>query len=233
MRIAVFTSNQPRHLSLLNTLTMAGHDVVAIIEPKSWTPGYRSELLTAYWQHVHDAERREFGDVKLATVPALAVPAGEVSRLHPSDLPHAVRFADRVLVFSASYIVGPLLEWLQARAVIHLHVGLAPEYRGSAPNAWAQYDGNPHLIGAQVQTLDKVLDGGLILAEYRPSPDGDYWARGMRAVRGGIDDLVRLASVPPSAWAPVRVNDATGLVRYSKHSDFTEEIAAKIMETAG
>ena len=34
-RVCVFTSNQPRHVALLDALVDAGHDVVAVIEPKT------------------------------------------------------------------------------------------------------------------------------------------------------------------------------------------------------
>lgn len=228
MRIAVFTSNQPRHIALLDALIAAGHDVVATIEPKTYLPPI-SPILAEYWGRVRRAETDIFGERFLSRVPTMAVRPGELSAL-----PWLMWKVDRQpVVFSASYITGEMADRLLRHNAVNLHVGVAPEYRGSAPNAWAWHDGNHHLIGAQVQRLSKGLDAGDILAEVRVGEgSGDYFLRSMLAVKLGIDALVALLDTP-EPWATVRANNREQQIRYSRHAQFTEEIAAKIMETSG
>ena len=226
MRLAVFTSNQPRHIALLDALTEAGHDVVAVIEPKTWLLP-ESGVMREYWTRVRWAESDIFHTSPFVRVPALVLRPGELSAA--PMLPGAQRY----VVFSSSYITGQLAETLVERGAINLHAGIAPKYRGSAPNMWAQYDGNPHLIGAQVQRLSTGLDAGDILAEVRPPAPvtGDYFTRSMLAVKLGIEAMVRLLATP-EPWTPVRANDPAMALRYSRHTDFTEAVAAKILGTA-
>ena len=228
MNLCVFTSNQPRHIALLDALTAAGHDVWVIVEPKTHLLPSESEILEGYWTRVREAERYLFGRPDFISAPTLCLRPGELSKSW-----HAIpddAWSRFPIVFSSSYITGLAAEYLVERGALNLHVGIAPEYRGSAPNMWAQYDGNPHLIGAQVQRLSKGLDAGDILAEVRTFPDeGDYFRRSMLAVKKGIDAMVRLLAVP-EPWMPVRANDRTKQIRYSKHDDFTEAVAAKILE---
>ena len=226
MRLAVFTSNQPRHLALLDALVDAGHEVHAAIEPKTRLAEETSPVMAKYWARVHNAETAIFGGRFCCSVPAFVLQAGELSRI--PTLPSVLRHADRYVVFSSSYIRPPMIDWLIAAGALNLHVGIAPEYRGSAPNAWAQYDGRPDLIGAQVQLLSKGLDAGLILTEVRPPLDaGDYFTRSMRAVQLGIEAVVRQVSAPTGH--AVKANDATQQLRYSRHADFTDDVAAKIL----
>ncbi len=70
MKVAVFTSNHPRHLSLLQMLTLAGHEVTAVIEPKPWVAPI-STALNLYWAKVDYAEHYVFGGKRLVRVPAL------------------------------------------------------------------------------------------------------------------------------------------------------------------
>ena len=222
-RVCVFTSNQPRHVALLDALVDAGHDVVAVIEPKTMLLP-ESGVMREYWTRVRDAERVVFRDTSpMVCVPALVLRPGELSRA-----PWLPAQAQHLVVFSASYITGALADAMIEKGAINLHVGIAPEYRGSAPNAFAMADGRPDLIGAQVQRLSKGLDAGDILAEVRPGPEGDYFTRSMLAVNLGIAALVALLETP-EPWTPVCANDRAQQLRYSRHSDFTEAVAAKIL----
>ena len=219
MKLLVFTSNQRRHIALLDAL-LADHDVTAIIEPKTWILP-ESGVLHDYWRRVRDAETALFPEM-FSDVPTMAIRPGEASRI-AWDYNELVK-VDRFLVFSSSYLTGPLADFLIQQGALNLHVGLAPEYRGSAPNLWAALDGRPDLIGAQVQRLSTGLDAGEILAEVRPPLGGDYFTRSMLAVKLGIEAMVKLLDTP-EPWPSIRANDRAQELRYSRHADFTEEIA--------
>src|SRR3990167_4170247 len=72
----------------------------------------------------------------------IVVRPGEISALLDACvLGHA---ATRIVVFSASWITSPLYDMIAQKA-LNLHAGIAPAYRGSACNFWAEYDGRPEL----------------------------------------------------------------------------------------
>lgn len=227
MRITVFTSNQLRHVALLEALVAAGDTVQAVIEPKTSvlpTTGSMGE----YWRRVTAAERQVFSATDhRVRVPALVLRPGELNQV---TLPESLFQADRLLVFSASYIRDSLCARLIARQTLNLHVGISPEYRGSAPNFWALYHGRPELVGAQVQRLSAGLDAGEILAEVRAPLGGDPFVRGMEACRLGIAAMVGLVGKPPETWQPVRANDRSQQLHYSTHNQFSEEVVADYLK---
>jgi methionyl-tRNA formyltransferase len=230
MKLLVCTANQPRHVTLVKRLVQAGHDVVTIVEPKSYLEP-ENATLKAYWAHVREAEDTLFGSAyAMPRVPVIALRPGELSKV-PSVVGAAL--SDRFpVVFSSSYITGDVLQWFLERGALNLHVGIAPEYRGSAPNMWAHYNGRPDFIGAQVQRLAKSLDGGDILKEVRPPLDfGNYFQRSMFAVKLGIDAVLELLATP-EPWLPVRPNERSLELSYTRHEAFTEQVARQILETA-
>ena len=228
MRVTVFTSNQLRHIALLDGLVAAGHTVQAVIEPKTMLVPLETDVLATYWAKVRHAERQTFLKSPIISCPVMVLRPGELSRL--GWLPDLLWHADRFIVFSSSYLTGWLCKQLVENRTLNLHVGLAPEYRGSAPNAFAEYDGNRHLIGAQIQLLSEGLDSGQILAEVKPGPEGDYFTRSMAAVKLGIDAMVEHIALPFETWREFRPNNRAQQIRYSKHSDFTELIAKTILD---
>lgn len=231
LKLTVFTSNQPRHLALLDALYDDGHQVQAVIEPKSWVPG-RTPVLSDYWRRVHDAETDVFGAPTFCTVPTRAVPMGELSLLSPTQL--TIEPGRVPIVFGSSYITGWLADELIFRGALNLHGGLAPYYRGAAPNFWALYDKNPHLVGAQVQRLSKGLDAGEILATTRVGAftHEPPFRAGMLAIARGID-LVRILLRTPEPWIPVDKNDCANEIAYHRGADFTEAAAAEYLARLG
>ena len=78
MRITVFTSNQPRHLSLIRRLSDIT-DVGAVMECNTIFPGARedffrkSEVMQAYFRRVMEAEREVFGKPEPAKCAVLPI----------------------------------------------------------------------------------------------------------------------------------------------------------------
>lgn len=229
--ILLFTANQPRHAALARAL--AGRDeLIVMSEPKSLGPFETGTTLARYWQSVRDAERTIFGaDLPVLSGRVVSVRPGEVSQL---DLGVYIERVSHVVVFSSSYLKPPLIDQLIARSALNLHVGIAPEYRGSAPNFWAEYDGRPDLVGAQVQRLSPTLDAGEILAEVRvgATDEPDPFLRGMLACREGIKALIDLLD-RPVPWTPVRTNDPGKGLRYARYSDFTPEVVEAYLARFG
>lgn len=233
MRVAIFTGNQPRHLSLVRTLADVADQVYAVQECTTAFPGQvadffrKSRVMQTYFGHVMAAERAIFGDLRFmpAKVRTLSIKAGDLSMLPLTVLDGALA-CDIAVVFGASWIREPLIDALVARRAINIHMGISPYYRGSSCNFWALYDGNADLVGATIHRLSRGLDSGDILFHALPDPSGaDPWALGMRAVRAahiGLADAVRSGSIDDSPIKQDRQNE----IRYTRNADFTDEVAA-------
>ncbi len=238
MRIAVFTSNQPRHLALIEALAAVADTVLAVQECTTVFPGevedsYRaSPVMRTYFSRVIAAERRIFGQVRFlpANVRQLALKAGDLPRLETEVLAEALA-ADLFVVFGASWIRPPLVDLLIERRAVNIHMGVSPYYRGSSCNFWALYDGNADLVGATIHRLSKGLDSGEMLFHALPRRRAvDPFDLGMEAVRAahlGLAEeirrgrLLRLESVR---------QDRAREIRYTRNSEFTDEVAGRYLD---
>lgn len=238
MRVTVFTSNQPRHVALLECFAAQGWGVYAVQECTTVFPGEvadfyrRSDVMQRYFAKVLDAEKSIFGNVGFAPsgVLTMAIKDGDLSRLPLESLQPALE-SDAYVVFGSSYIRGGLLDFLVQRRAINIHMGVAPQYRGSSCNFWALYDGRPEMVGATIHYLAKKLDAGAILFHALPRPTrADPYELGMLAVEAAHEGLTRtLADGAIWDMLPTR-QQATSPSRYTRAADFTDEVAGEYLE---
>ena len=90
-----------------------------------------------------------------------------MSKLSEKHLSKALN-SDIYLVFGSSYIKGWLIDFLEAKNAINIHMGKSPYYRGNSCNFWALFDNNPSYVGATIHKLTKGLDNGTIFFPCRP-----------------------------------------------------------------
>jgi len=237
MRITVFTSNQPRHIALIDALAEIADEVFAVHECNTAFPGEvddffrRSDVMQAYFRRVLTAEGAVFGRPRFVPerVRTLSLRMGDLNRLELNALTDALD-ADLFVVFGASYIKGPLCDYLQQRRAVNIHMGVSPYYRGSSTNFWALYDGRPEYVGATLHLLTKGLDSGPILCHALP-PTGptEPFLLGMLAVRAAIDALAaRIADGSLHELTPVP-QDRRRELRYTRSADFTDAVAAEYL----
>ncbi|MCA9243448.1 MAG: hypothetical protein KDA32_05810 [Phycisphaerales bacterium] len=237
MRITVFTSNQPRHIALIETLARVADTVYAVQECVTTFPGQvddffrKSDVMRDYFGRVQAAEQAEFGDVRFLSsrVRSLSLKMGDLSRVALRDLQSALA-SDVFVVFGASYIRGPLCDALVARNAINIHMGVSPFYRGSSTNFWALYDNKPEYVGATIHLLTKGLDSGPILWHaFPPTEACDAFALGMRAVRAAHASVAqRIADRAMAAFEPVAQDRALEM-RYTRNADFNDEVASEYL----
>jgi len=133
MKITVFTSNQPRHLSLIADLATIADQVFAIQECNTVFPGRipdfipTSEVMEKYFSKVIDAEKQVFGGLRFSPPKAqtLSIKNGDLNRIEIGLLADALR-SDVYVVFGASFIKGPLIDFLVANKAINIHMGISP-----------------------------------------------------------------------------------------------------------
>src|SRR5262245_62094959 len=111
MKVAVFTSNQPRHQALLKRLAERTDEVLAIQECNTVFPGRvpdffsKSDVMRIYFSNVMAAEHKVFGNLEFlpANVRTLSIRTGDLSMLDPTTITEALN-CSYVVVFGASYI---------------------------------------------------------------------------------------------------------------------------------
>lgn len=225
MKISVFTSNQPRHVSLLRRLSEEGHEVSAVIETTAVQQVSPNSSLERrkYFAEMYRAESKFFGD-SLGTpngTRILAIPMGQINFL---ERRHLATFldCDQIVVFGSDYIKGWLVEELIERKAINIHMGLSPYFRGSACNFWALYDGFPNHVGGTIHRLSRGLDSGGMLYHALPTFSGeDPFEFAMKAVMATQECLMNALRSP----LPVPVDQLREFeIRYSRSADFTDDI---------
>ena len=156
---------------------------------------------------------------------------GDLNKLTKSMLDPALN-ADIYVVFGSSYIKGWLIEYLVENNALNIHMGMSPYYRGSSCNFWAIYDSNPHLMGATIHMLSKGLDSGEILYQVMPTTENcknpfDFTMTSVLSAHKSI--VQRIETKEIFDYEPTKQNRSLE-IRYSKNSDFTDEIAKTFLD---
>ena len=237
MKITVFTSNQPRHISLIEELAKIADEVFALVETVTVFPGEvadfyaKSETMQAYFKRVILAERAVFGEPRFLpkNVRVMPLKLGDLNRVPITSLKDGLS-SERYIVFGASYIKGSLIDVLAEHKALNIHMGTSPYYRGSSCNFWAAYDGNPEYVGATIHRISKGLDSGDMLFHAFPKNTGDPFLLGMEAVKAAHQGLVlRIKDGSIDSLIPVPQDKSLEL-RYSKYTDFTDEVAGTYLQ---
>ena len=179
MKITIFTSNDLRHINLINKISNISTRCFAIVEGKTLFPGRvddffkKTKLMKKYFVNVKKAEKKFFFKNRFINknVNCKFIKHGDLNFLSKNDISEALN-SDVYIVFGSSYIKGWLINFLIKKKAINIHMGLSPYYRGSSCNFWALQDNNPHLVGATIHYLSKGLDSGKII--YHVLPDKKF-----------------------------------------------------------
>lgn len=237
MRITAFTSNQPRHVALIETLAGVAETIYAVQECNTVFPGQvpdffrKSEVMQAYFRRVIAAETQVFGRPRFAPPGALQLPLkmGDLNALELDALAPALE-SDAYVVFGASFIKGPLCDFLVEHGAYNIHMGTSPYYRGSSTNFWALYDNRPDYVGATIHRLTPGLDSGPMLLHAFPATAAtDPFVLGMQAVKAAHTALVeRIRTGEITDYEPVP-QDKSLQLRYTRSADFTDEVAREYL----
>lgn len=237
MKITVFTSNQPRHLSLINKLAEISEETFAVMECTTVFPGVvqdfynKTETMQRYFSNVIAAERSLFGEINFTrpNVRSLSLKSDDLAFAQASQLQKALQ-SDLYIVFGASFIKSWLVDFLILKRALNIHIGLSPYYRGSSCNFWALYDLKPEYVGATIHLLSKGLDSGPILYHALPKfVDDNPFEFTMRAVEVAQTSLVKQISNTNIYRLKPQAQDKTLEIRYSRNADFNDEVAAEFL----
>jgi folate-dependent phosphoribosylglycinamide formyltransferase PurN len=237
MKISVFTSNQPRHLALVNKLASVSDTTYAVLECNTVFPGKvqdfykKSDVMKRYFENVMEAENSLYGDISFSrkNVRTLSIKSGDLNLLSKVQLEEALS-SDLFVVFGASYIKGWLIDYLVSHKAINIHMGISPYYRGSSCNFWALYDDKPEYVGSTIHLLSKGLDSGPMLYHAIPRLENSTpFEFTMKSVEAAQQSLVeRISNKQIFDFIP-HSQDKTQEVRYTRNSDFTDSIAEEFL----
>ncbi len=236
MNITIFTSNQPRHLSLIRSLSTIADNVYAIMESNTVFPGIvqdfykKSSVMQEYFKRVLEAEQSIFGPINFLPnhINPLVIKMHDLNSISREILKPALR-SDIYIVFGATFIKGWLIDFLIEKKAFNIHMGISPYYRGSSCNFWAAYQCNYHMIGATIHLLSKGLDSGNMLFHALPTQTGNVFNLGMNAVKSAHLGLIqKIHSGEIFTMDAIKQNKSKEIC-YTRNEDFTDEIASKYL----
>ena len=230
MKITVFTSNHPRHIYLINSLSSVTKKINVIQEIKTLFPGKKNDLypknkiFQKYFKNVADAENKIFKKnyIQSKNLNLLPLKMGDLKLL---DIKKFKNFfnSDLFVVFGSSFIKGNLLKFLIKKKCINIHAGVSPYYSGNSCNFWAMYDNRPDLVGVTLQLLSKNLDQGDILHISKPKFNNNSYVYTMLSIKSGIDDLCKKIKNKKLYLNQIKQNTKEN-IRNTKRSDLTQKV---------
>jgi methionyl-tRNA formyltransferase len=79
---------------------------------------------------------------------------------------------DVIAVFGTLVLKPPVIKAART-AILNMHTGLSPRYRGTDTTFWPLHNGEPEWVGVTVHVLDAGIDSGPILRTARPELAAD------------------------------------------------------------
>ena len=236
MKVTLFTSNNHRHNYLINLLSNFCDELWVVQECKTLFTGKNYEkyqnrnCIEEYFDKVLEAQnkifKKEFVNKNNKNIKTLPVLYGELNKLSLSFLEDFLK-SDIYVVFGSSYIKGELVDFLVKQKAINIHAGVSPYYRGADCNFWALYDDNPHLVGSTIHLLSKGLDSGPMLYHAMSNLKKNPFEYTMSTVKSAFHSIAERIKDGSILTIKPLIQDKSKEVRYSKKSEFNEEIVKK------
>ena len=239
MKITLFTSNNKRHNYLINLLSEVSDELNVIQECGTIFPGIvpghyqASPIMKKYFENVNNAQSQLFGNSyvnnKKKNIRILPMLSGDLNQCSMNLLSDFLK-SDVYVVFGSSYIKGELVDFLVKQKALNIHAGVSPYYRGTDCNFWALYDDNTHLVGTTIHLLSKGLDSGPMLYHAMSNLKTNPFEYTMSTIKSAFHSIAeRIKDGSIFTFKPL-VQDKSKEIRYSKKSEFNEEIVKEYFE---
>lgn len=238
MKITLFTSNNSRHIYLINSLLKICSKLNVVMESKTIFNGLnkgqynKNKIIENYFSKVEKAQKKIFKNKILTNkkkLKILPISMGDLNYLKKNEFKEFLK-SDLYLVFGSSYIKGSLVKFLIKKKAINIHMGISPYYRGADCNFWALQDGNPHLVGATIHYLSQGLDSGDILYHALAKPLKNPFEYTMKTVKSAIKSLCfKVKNKSIFNLKRMKIDKSMEL-RYSKKIEFNENEIKKFFK---
>ena len=192
-----------------------------------------SEIIKKYLENFNNAQTHLFGNSyvnnKKKNIKILPMLLGDLNQCSMNLLSDFLK-SDVYVVFGSSYIKGELVDFLVKQKAINIHAGVSPYYRGTDCNFWALYDDNPHLVGTTIHLLSKGLDSGPMLYHAMSNLKSNPFEYTMSTIKSAFHSIPeRIKDGSIFTIKPI-VQDKIKEVRYSKKSEFSEDVVKEYFE---
>ena len=192
-----------------------------------------SPIVKKYFENVNNAQSIFFGNSFVnnnkRNIKILPMISGDLNQCSLNLLSDFLK-SDVYVVFGSSYIKSELVDFLIKHKAINIHAGVSPYYKGTDCNFWALYDDNPHLVGSTIHLLSKGLDSGPMLYHAMSNLKTNPFEYTMSTIKSAFHSIAeRIKDGSIFSIKPV-VQNKKEEVRYSKKSEFNEEIVKKYFE---
>ena len=239
MKITLFTSNKNRHNYLINLLSEVSDELYVIQECGTIFPGIipdhyqTSSNMKKYFENVNNAQFHLFGNSyvnnKKKNIKILSMLSGDLNQCSMNLLSDFLK-SDVYVVFGSSYIKGELVDFLVKQKTINIHAGVSPYYRGTDCNFWALFDDNPHLAGTTIHLLSKGLDSGPMLYHAMSNLKTNPFNYTMSTIKSAFHSIAERIKDGSIFTIKPLIQDKVKEVRYTKKSDFSEEVVKEYFE---
>ena len=239
MKITLFTSNLNRHNYLINLLSGVSDELFVIQECNTIftgiIPGHykATPIMKKYFENVNNAQSKFFGNSyvnsKNKNIKIFPMLLHDLSKCSMNLLSDFLK-SDVYVVFGSSYIKNELVDFLVEQKAINIHAGVSPYYRGTDCNFWALYDNNPHLVGTTIHLLSKGLDSGPMLYHAMSNIKTNPFEYTMSTVKSAFHSIAEKIKDGSIFTIKPLAQDKVKEVRYSKKSEFSEEIIKEYFE---
>jgi methionyl-tRNA formyltransferase len=145
------------------------------------TRQFASRLAVRVYRRATNAESR-----KSETMRRILFPSGDPGRLPLPERTHVVashndettlRLLDElspdVIAVYGTMIIRPPTIAKAKSAILNMHTGISPRYRGADTYFWPLFNREPEWIGVTIHHLDPGVDSGAIISVGRPDLDPD------------------------------------------------------------
>ena len=226
MKLGVISGNSLRHKALGAYLNQY-YEVTQYLEEPKPSQNQKSQIIEEYFLKVKKSEDFIFGKEEWSNdkVKKIFLQKGEINNLISNS--EDLFKCDIIVVFGSSIIKDPLFSKISDKILINLHMGISPEYIGSACNFWAMFDNNIQYVGGTIQTLSKSLDMGNTLKYCYPELDVESFNPfnfSMQAVETTIKSIPLLVDNIDDHLLKMIEPDSSKLIRNSKIKDFDEKV---------
>jgi folate-dependent phosphoribosylglycinamide formyltransferase PurN len=224
MKVLLLRANNLRHEALSSTLQAAGYLSAEIVESKATlTIQDSSVLISQHFMAREQSEKDFFQFLKLPPTifPRLDIKFGELNSSQVLSFVKNVEF-DIAITFGVSILKPALITELR-NAVLGIHLGLSPYYRGSGTNFFPFVDSELAAIGYTLMHLNHEIDKGPIIHQGRaPIVLGDsIHTIGNRNISKMFEDIVELLRL--NVNLSIAKNPLISNGKLYKRKDFTED----------
>lgn len=238
MKITLFTSNNPRHVYLINLLAKICDELFVVQESKKIFTDIVSSrysgsiVIKEYFENVNNAQKKIFGnsiiDKSAKNIKIFPIQHGNLNQCSLDSLSKFLE-SDYYIVFGSSFIKGDLINFLVEKKAINIHAGVSPYYRGTDCNFWALHDNNPHLVGATIHLLSKGLDSGPILYHAMSNHKSSSFEYTMSTLKSAFCSIAERIKNKSIFEIEAIAQDRSKEIRYSKKNEFNEKVVKKYL----